>query len=215
MCAVIGIYSNKTVSLDLFKNLLNESMIRGKHATGISYIENNLLKNKIIPTFSKNFDLPNIKSNMIIGHCRYSTSDLEYNQPIIENEVAIVHNGVVDQSNPDNWENKYNYKFKTKNDTEILLKHWINNKHPLKLDSSISSIIIDNRNKPMIYFFRNEERPLYYYKDKDNIIIASTKDIFKKSLNLIPIKTKSCYEYKIDNFDLKIKKIRESKIDLQ
>jgi len=215
MCSVIGIYSKKSVSIQLFKRLLDESMIRGKHATGISYIEDNTLKSKIIPTYSKLFDLPKISTNIMIGHCRYSTSDLEYNQPIIENEVAIVHNGVVDQSNPDNWENKYNYKFNTKNDTEILLKHWIDNKHPLKLDSSISSIIIDNRNKPIMYFFRNEERPLYYYKDKDNIIIASTKDIFKRSLNLIPLKTKSCYEYKIDNFDLQIKQIKESKIDLQ
>ena len=214
MCAVVGIYSKNKVSLNFFKNLLNESMIRGKHSTGISYIEDNKLKNKIIPTFAKNFNLPEINTNIIIGHCRYSTSDLEYNQPIYNETYSIVHNGVIEQSDPNTWTDKYNMYFKTKNDSEILLNYWSKGLHPLELDGSIASIILSLNDKSL-NFFRNEQRPLYYTQNDEFIIIASTKDILKRSGFKDFNKTDSCINYKVINNKIIKQKIRESNEDLQ
>lgn len=214
MCAVIGIYSKKLVSIQLFKRLLDESMIRGKHATGISYIEDNTLKSKIIPTYSKLFDLPKILTNIIIGHCRYSTSDLEYNQPIFNQEYSVVHNGVIEQSNPKSWAEKYNMKFKTKNDSEILLNYWIKGKHPLELNGSIASIILSLKDKSL-NFFRNEQRPLYFTQNDEYTVIASTKDILKRSGFKSFEKTISCFNYNILNNKITKNKIKDSNEDLQ
>ena len=56
----------------------------------------------------------------MIGHCRYSTSDLQYNQPIYNDDYSIAHNGVVSQEMPERWKELYGYDCKTKNDSELI-----------------------------------------------------------------------------------------------
>ena len=41
MCGIFGIASKKTISKKLIRKILLETKIRGKHATGISFIKNN------------------------------------------------------------------------------------------------------------------------------------------------------------------------------
>ena len=128
MCAVIGAYIENPSSLDLniLANIFRESSIRGLHATGVSWIRNDRIHTMISATpagkFLEAFDLKNTISEdgnlYLIGHCRYSTSDLNYNQPLWDESLAIVHNGVVSQEMPENWERLYGYKCKTKNDSD-------------------------------------------------------------------------------------------------
>ena len=57
----------------------------------------------------------------------------------------------------------------------------LRDEHPYDLGGSIASIVLDNRAKtPMLYWFRNEYRPLYQYGSSPLLIIASTKDIFSR-----------------------------------
>ena len=213
MCAVVGAFSKTKVDLDLFQKVMVQSMIRGKHASGIAWNNNGKLAYRIIDESANFLAFKNIDTNMIIGHARYSTSDLNYNQPIKTDKIAIVHNGVISQEHPDTWKDTYGYDFDTKNDSEIVLRSYENNKHPLQLDGSIATIILDMTEKPTILFFRNEQRPLYYSTDKD-IYIASTKNILERSGFEHILKTDSCVEYKIDGkFSTNL--IRQSKTDLQ
>lgn len=213
MCAVVGAFSKTKVDLDLFQKVMVQSMIRGKHASGIAWNNNGKLAYRIIDESANFLAFKNIDTNMIIGHARYSTSDLNYNQPIKTDKIAIVHNGVISQEHPDTWKDTYGYDFDTKNDSEIVLRNYENNKHPLQLDGSMATIILDMTNKPTILFFRNEQRPLYYSTDKD-IYIASTKNILERSGFEHILKTDSCVEYKIDGkFNTNL--IRQSKTDLQ
>jgi asparagine synthetase B (glutamine-hydrolysing) len=213
MCAVVGAFSKTKVDLDLFQKVMVQSMIRGKHASGISWNNNGKLAYRIIDESANFLAFKNIDTNMIIGHARYSTSDLNYNQPIKTDKIAIVHNGVISQEHPDTWKDTYGYDFDTKNDSEIVLRSYENNKHPLQLDGSMATIILDMTEKPTILFFRNEQRPLYYSTDKD-IYIASTKNILERSGFEHILKTDSCVEYKIDGkFSTNL--IRQSKTDLQ
>ena len=213
MCAVVGAFSKTKVDLDLFQKVMVQSMIRGKHASGIAWNNNGKLAYRIINESANFLAFKNIDTNMIIGHARYSTSDLNYNQPIKTDKIAIVHNGVISQEHPDTWKDTYGYDFVTKNDSEIVLRSYENNKHPLQLDGSMATIILDMTNKPTILFFRNEQRPLYYSTDKD-IYIASTKNILERSGFEHILKTDSCVEYKIDGkFSTNL--IRQSKTDLQ
>ena len=131
MCAVIGARLNSPTSndLDLVRNVFLESRIRGLHATGLSYVKNGkvatLIEAAPAPDFSplsKMEQLLNEDGNLyLIGHCRYSTSDLRFNQPIqTSDNLSLVHNGVVTQELPENWEKMYGYHTETQNDTELL-----------------------------------------------------------------------------------------------
>lgn len=215
MCAVVGIYSNTKVDINKFFELINQSMIRGKHATGLSWIDDGVLKNAVFPIPANEMSMPDIETNMIIGHCRYSTSDLEFNQPIYTNNISIVHNGVISQAEPETWEKKYGYKFTSRNDSEILLRSWEKNKHPLEHDGSMAAIVIDNTETPRMHFFRNEQRPLYYAKTDDAIYITSTADILKRSGINGYKKTIACIDYEIDDFVLKETVIKDYVEDLQ
>ena len=43
MCAVVGAFSKTKVDLDLFQKVMVQSMIRGKHASGIAWNNNGKL----------------------------------------------------------------------------------------------------------------------------------------------------------------------------
>lgn len=214
MCAVIGAYSKSKVNLELFQKVMIESMIRGKHASGIAWNCHGKLMYRIIDEPANFLSFKNIETNMIIGHARYSTSDLNYNQPLKTEKIAIVHNGVISQEEPEKWESIYGYKFSTKNDSEIILRQYENKKHPLDLNGSMSAIILDLSEEPTIIFFRNEQRPIYYSSDKD-IFIASTKNILERSGFENIFKGESCVEYKIKKGNFVKQNIRKSKKDLQ
>src|ERR1700693_5119376 len=99
MCGIVGITcQDGELTAMLMKEFLLQSQIRGKHATGISYIEKNKIKTIKEPVSANKFikrEFPH--STMMIGHTRYSTSDIEYNQPISNSELSIVHNGIITQ----------------------------------------------------------------------------------------------------------------------
>ena len=95
MCAVIGAYSKDKVNLKLFEKVILQSMIRGKHASGIAWNDNGKLAYRVINESATFLTFKGIETNMIIGHARYSTSDLNYSQPITSDTIAIVHNGVI------------------------------------------------------------------------------------------------------------------------
>lgn len=187
MCAVIGLDLTNP-NLSLVKELFFQSQIRGKHATGVTYFKNGRLHTikEPIPAeeFINNSDISEwVDGNRLlaIGHCRYSTSDLLYNQPISNDDLSIVHNGVVTQELPESWQQLYGVCTETKNDTELLLHTILENKDPLTHweSSSISMISIDRKGK--INYTRNGKRPLWVWNNGSNMIVTSTKDIAIRS----------------------------------
>ena len=215
MCAVLGLHSEEYIDIHFFKRLLEQSMIRGKHATGIAYIENGEIKHQILPTHALDFEIPPITTKYLIAHCRYSTSDLEWNQPIIGEQLAVAHNGVITQANPDTWEETYGYKFDTKCDSEIVLRCMEDDKHPLQLKGSMACAVLDNRETGALHFFRNEQRPLYYTNINSTTVVASTRDILYRSGIDEAIKTQACYTYKTQNNQTIKTKVRDVIEDLQ
>jgi glutamine phosphoribosylpyrophosphate amidotransferase len=179
MCAVIGLQLQNVTEkdLDLVRKIFHESQIRGMHATGVSFIR----KGKVVtikePIPAKEFIKKHDPSEWIedgnilaIGHCRYSTSDLKYNQPIANDEKSIVHNGVITQESPDKWKDLYGIDCETKNDSELLF-HTSPNEWQ---DASISTISLT---KDGMEYYRNGKRPMWVAKNGNNIIVTSTQDI--------------------------------------
>lgn len=187
MCGVIGIsLANVDESdLTLVHKIFMESMIRGKHATGLSYVsEGRLTTHKSglpVDKFFEGFDFGkcvNEDGNLyLIGHIRYSTSDLRFHQPFANEEYAIVHNGVISQEDPKNWM----FETETANDSELVLhslavgRHPLNDFHPASM--AVCTLSVDKE----LTGFRNEARPLYLTKVDKGVIFTSTKDIAKRA----------------------------------
>lgn len=189
MCGVVGclLQNPDEADLALIKNVLLESSIRGLHATGLSYIKNNKIITVIEPSSAELFlekhsnilqDAVNEDGNLyMVAHCRYSTSDLQYNQPIYNNNFSVVHNGVITQELPEKWKELYGYDCKTKNDSELILHTLSAGKSPLEEfpDSSIAAVELHLDKK--IRFYRNGKRPIYFTQTEKGYIITSTADI--------------------------------------
>jgi glutamine phosphoribosylpyrophosphate amidotransferase len=165
-------------------------MIRGKHATGVTYFREGKLYTIKEPVSADVF----IKQNNIkdwiddngnlcfIGHTRYSTSDLHYNQPMESDHLSIAHNGVISQEPPETWKAIFGYDTKTRNDSELVLRCIENGENPLYKfpDSSMAVAKIDDIGTVTV--FRNGERPLYVaYLQEYGYAAASTKDILIRS----------------------------------
>ena len=116
-----------------------------------------------------------------IGHVRYSTSDLAYNQPMATEELSIVHNGVISQEPSESWRDTFGYDTETKNDSELILRCLEKGEIPLhKFHPASMSVCTLDKDKIMTAF-RNEARPLHYSYGANGIIFASTADILKRS----------------------------------
>lgn len=185
MCAVVGAFikSPNAEDFDTLKRVFLESKIRGMHATGISYVKGGKVITEKHPLPANEFpfmfrEYVNEDGNLyLIGHCRYSTSDLEYNQPIATDTKSIVHNGVISQELPENWEKMYGYKCMTKNDSELVL----HSENPLEEFADMSMGVCElNANKTM-RVYRNGKRPLYLTSIDKGCIITSTADIAKRA----------------------------------
>ena len=190
MCGVIGFYSQHVTADDLrvLKKVLIASQIRGKHASGFAWFDGSKLQSC---TYSlpmsdalNDFSLKDCVYNhsiSLIAHTRYSTSDLNFNQPILIKNTAIVHNGVISQSSPEKWRALYGYSCKTKNDSELLLQCIINGDNPKEMfpEASIAALVLhsDGSIMPM----RNSKRPLWRGRIGRGRVYASTWHILSES----------------------------------
>lgn len=191
MCGIIG-YENHNVTnadLEILQQVMLESRIRGKHASGIAWYDGKKIHSKTKPVaideLLNGLDLRktiyNTHEISIIAHARYSTSDIQYNQPLVGTKIAIAHNGVISQASSENWKDLFGYKCKTKNDSELLLRAIENNDEPTKKfpGASIAVTILDSQGHVRAY--RNTYRPLWEGTIGQGKIFASTFDILHKS----------------------------------
>lgn len=186
MCGVIGAYleSPTQEQINTLKRLFVESRVRGKHATGYSTFQGGKLITRTAPISAEVFVnshfaevQPGDYELHLIGHTRYSTSDLRYNQPIqILDDFALAHNGVVDQRPPSYW-GEYGYQMATDNDSELLYHCAAAGKEPLEEFPEASMAVCELRVLGGIAWYRNGKRPLYHAKVPNGWFICSTADI--------------------------------------
>ena len=156
MCGIIGYYNKKTTTADLgiLKRVMIESRIRGKHASGVAWFDGDKIQSIIKPisidVLADEIDFSELLYDStrisFIAHSRYCTSDIEFNQPIVSDKLAIVHNGVISQEPYETWEKVYGYKCEGRNDSELILRAIENGDSPIKKfpDASIASVVLDN-----------------------------------------------------------------------
>lgn len=215
MCGVVGVWMRDVEweDLALIEHVFYESQIRGKHATGFSYVLDSKVKTIKEPMPVEDFfgaynlsDCINEDGGLyLIGHTRYSTSDLKYNQPISNRKQSIVHNGVISQEPREQWL----YMTETGNDSELILKSLENDSHPFIdfPDSSMAVCSLDYRKR--LTCFRNHERPLWYSLTEKGVIFTSTQDIALRAGLDNPKKTKMLHNYIVEKGLLKEYDCRE------
>ena len=189
MCGLVGAISKQDTfcedDIALIRNLMRESQIRGRHATGYAHNLNGRIVGVVenIPAvlfLEKHISNELLFSNLFIGHCRYSTSSLETSQPIFNEHLAIAHNGVVTQESPDKWERHFNVQCSTENDSEIVFHKLMNGYNPFEDIPSASGALLYIKPKSFVAY-RNGKRPLWMFYTNTAIFFASTQDIIARA----------------------------------
>lgn len=203
MCGVIGVAIRDATKEDiaLVYRLFTETEIRGKHATGMSFLSRNefltfklgIPVQQFLDRIEMNHIIDHDGSIFMIGHIRYSTSDLRYNQPFYNENLSIVHNGVISQEDKSKWK----YDTETANDSELILRSYEHGQHPLEDFRPSSMAVCALHSNQVLEWYRNEARPLWYTKVPRGVIVTSTQDIARRA-GLEG--SKKCEMYKVYSF---------------
>ena len=127
MCGIIGIASNKSVSMSII-NSLKRLEYRGYDSAGLATLYNDEINEKKcsgrVEQLEKILFKSPAKGNVGIGHVRWATHGVpnEVNaHPHSSEIVSVVHNGIIENSSKlkSDLESK-GLKFKSQTDTEVI-----------------------------------------------------------------------------------------------
>ena len=192
MCGIFGIVSKKKIDKHDFKTLALLSRERGKDSSGfLNYdLQNN---DYFVRKFDKDIKdvlsqvLPKI-DNLAIGHSRLITNSTPDNQPVLIDNMACIHNGIIINFRSLFLRYKINQKIDI--DSEILpalVNYYI--KEGYNLDQVINKILVNCEGiincaiaipklGKMLLFSNNGS--LYIGRKKENYYFASEKYFLKQ-----------------------------------
>ncbi len=127
MCGIIGIASNKPVSINII-NSLKKLEYRGYDSAGIATLKNNFINEKKCSGRVDELEKILFKSpsdgSIGIGHVRWATHGIPNilnAHPHSSENVSVVHNGIIENSDELKKElESKGFKFKSQTDTEVI-----------------------------------------------------------------------------------------------
>lgn len=209
MCGIIGFAGQYSDALIEFaKRGLLESEGRGKDATGFYAItDRNVVVTDKRPIRAKKFikrsqelgTLKGVKPSVFIGHCRATSTgagnakENRNNHPFIGHNVALVHNGWIPNFRSEEYAG---LGLRTNTDSEVILRlldagmardELLSTSIdeavkclPVESAFAVAAIDIKKRN---LFLFRNDKRPLWVARIKENaFLFASTDTILKDAV---------------------------------
>lgn len=97
MCGIFGIISQDKIDKKDLKLLVKHSQQRGKDSSGLIYLDN-----KSYQIYRADFNIDKLLSKtkpygspVVFGHSRLITNGLSDNQPVIRDNVFVLHNGII------------------------------------------------------------------------------------------------------------------------
>lgn len=97
MCGIFGILSDSSINREHFKILAHHAQQRGKDSSGlILYRNDNYQAYKADYTITRLVkEIKPFSSNIVMGHSRLITNGLSDNQPVIRDNIGVIHNGII------------------------------------------------------------------------------------------------------------------------
>lgn len=205
MCGIAGYFcfGKKRPEKRILNNLLEETQVRGRDATGVSFVKGealHVIKAAVSASefVEKNADWMALEEKdlpkYMIMHCRYKTKGDQANNmnnhPVFRDGLAIVHNGGI--SNDDDLYDEFKFSRDAQVDTEAILAlledkkgdGWSGMKEQVsKLQGSFAVAAIDIKQPDSICFFRHSN-PIEFAIDEKNDILyfASTESILDSAI---------------------------------
>jgi glucosamine--fructose-6-phosphate aminotransferase (isomerizing) len=97
MCGIFGIISSSIVDKDKLSQLVKHSRQRGRDSSGLIFFDENKYK-----IDRADYDVDKLlkkvkpyKSKLVVGHSRLITNGQGDNQPVVRENIAVIHNGIV------------------------------------------------------------------------------------------------------------------------
>ena len=188
MCGIIGIASNKSVSMNII-NSLKRLEYRGYDSAGLATLTNNVINEKKcsgrVDELEKILFKKPSDGNIGIGHVRWATHgipNVTNAHPHSSEIVSVVHNGIIENSNELKKELELKgLKFKSQTDTEVitlLITEALKDKLPLesvyftlkKLKGSFALGIIFKNHKNIIIGARRGSPLAVGYSNEENYL---------------------------------------------
>ena len=191
MCGIIGIASNKPVSINII-NSLKKLEYRGYDSAGLATLDNNLIDEKKcsgrVDELEKILFKNPSNGNIGIGHVRWATHGIPNiinAHPHSSEEVSVVHNGIIENYlDLKDFLKKEGYSFSSQTDSELiahLLEYFLNKGNNMldsmyltkeKLDGAYAIAAIDKEDDQNIIIARSKS-PLLIGIGMDEFLAAS------------------------------------------
>ena len=173
MCGIIGINSNKPVSVAIV-NSLKKLEYRGYDSAGIATLFdgsiNEVKSEGRVENLEKNSVIQNMEGLIGIGHVRWATHGTPNTlnaHPHSSQNVSVVHNGIIENSTVlKKFLVEKGHKFKSQTDTEVIV-HLIT--EHLKTDDIINSI------KKTLKLLQGSFALGIIFKDQPNLIVGARR----------------------------------------
>ncbi len=189
MCGIFGIISERKIPFENFKKLALISRQRGRDSSGFLTIGKEFKIRKFDKDIKKTVNfLRNEDFNIAIGHTRLITNSTKDNQPVLSDNISVVHNGII--INHEELFEKIGQKRNLEIDTEILpvlINFYL--KKNLKYEEIISNVLdlcigtvsccaVIPKNGKILLFSNNGS--LYLGNKSSEIFFASEKNFLNE-----------------------------------
>ncbi|MFQ6062478.1 MAG: glutamine--fructose-6-phosphate transaminase (isomerizing), partial [Methanosarcinales archaeon] len=174
MCGIVG-YIGKSEAIPILVDALKKLEYRGYDSAGIAFLNNKL---KVYKTKGRIEDLekilPDMESHIGIGHTRWSThgrpNDINAH-PHTSGNIAVVHNGIIENYQKLKEKLEKKYKFVSETDTEVIA-HLINYYYNGNLVQSVKNALSELEGSYAIAVICKDSPDLMVVARKDSPLIV-------------------------------------------